>query len=611
MDAQAPRTQYEDRVARHTASIEEADRTIARTADLRLIAFVALLAAFGWALFGNGSVHLLWLPLAAFIALVVRQGRATRVRIRAERARAFHEAGLRRLDHTWMGTGRQGGALAPEGHLYAPDLDITGPGSLFELLCTARTGVGERRLADWLLAPATPSVVRQRQGAVRELAGRLDFRETLAVEEGDVGTALERGAAERWGAAPQRLGGRIEPWLHGIAAFVSTASLVVWMSTNQLGLVMLGSMAVQYVLASRRRAEVTEVLEHADRPAQDLALVGRLLEQLEGTAFEDPYLEARMQELMVDGVPPSRRIRRLSFLMDLVDARHNHIFLPISFLLSLGTQLAFRIEAWRAENGAALAGWLDVLAEVEALASLAAHAGDHPDDPYPTVVDDGSTVFEGTGLAHPLLPRESAVANDVHLAVGGDVPQAFLVSGSNMSGKSTLMRTVGIQAVLAFAGAPVRARTLRLSPLALAASIRIHDSLQEGASRFYAEIARLKQVVDLTEGGTPVLFLLDEILHGTNSRDRGIGAAAVVRQLVDRGAIGLVSTHDLALARMEASSDGRIRNVHFEDQVVDGRMAFDYTLRDGVVERSNAIALMRMVGLDVQDEAAGDAVSEA
>ncbi|MDF1702148.1 MAG: DNA mismatch repair protein MutS, partial [Planctomycetota bacterium] len=255
----------------------------------------------------------------------------------------------------------------------------------------------------------------------------------------------------------------------------------------------------------------------------------------------------------------------------------------------------------RAENGVPLADWLDVLAEIEALSSLAAHAGDHPEDPFPEIVTDGATVFEGTGLAHPLLPRTSAVPNDVHLARADETPQAYLISGSNMSGKSTLMRTVGVNTVLAFAGAPVQATMLRLSPLALAASIRIHDSLQEGASRFYAEIARLKQVVDLTEGDVPVLFLLDEILHGTNSQDRVLGASAVVRQLVERGSLGLVSTHDLALADMARGSEGRIRNVHFEDQVVEGAMAFDYTLREGIVERSNAIALMRMVGLDVDD----------
>ena len=597
-----PRTTYESRLAEHRATAEAAEATADRLADLRLVAFLAFLGLLGAALFTNLTPHLIWLPLAAFVWLVLRHGRATEVRLRAERAMRFHEAGLRRLDGTWPGTGRTGDGLAPERHLYAADLDLTGQGSLFELVCTARTAVGEQRLADWLLAPASPDVIRSRQGAVAELAADLQFRETLAVEEGDVARAMERGAAEAWGAEPRRLAGSLEPWLHAIAAAVTTVSLVAWLAWDKLGPVLLVSLIVQYVLAARRREVVTEVLEHADRPAQDLALVGRLLAHLEDASFESAHLQQRLERLAVEGIPPSRRIEKLSRLMDLVDARRNDVFLPISFLLSLGTQLAFRLEAWRAENGKALADWLDVLAEVEALSCLAAHAGDHPDDPYPEIVEDGATVYDGEALAHPLLPRDKVVANDVTLERDGSEPQAFLVSGSNMSGKSTLMRTVGVNAVLAFAGAPVFAKRLRLSPLAVAASIRIHDSLQEGASRFYAEIARLKQVVDLTDAETPVLFLLDEILHGTNSHDRGIGAAAVVLQLVERGAIGLVSTHDLALARMEATSDGRIRNVHFEDQVVDGQMAFDYTLRDGVVERSNAIALMRMVGLDVEDE---------
>lgn len=596
-----PRSTYEARLAAHQETAQAAGAAADRIADLRLVAFVAALGLFIAALTTNLTPHLLWLPLAAFAWLVIRHGQATERKLRAERAMRFHEAALRRLDGTWPGTGRTAEGLAPAGHLYAPDLDLTGEGSLFELLCTARTAVGEQRLADWLLAPATPEVIRSRQGAVRELAGELTFRETLAIEEGDVARAMERGTAEAWGVAPRKLAGTIEPWIHGVVAAVSTGALITWLATDRGGLVMLVSMVVQYVLAARRRGVVTDVLEHADRPAQDLALVGRLLEHLEGASFTSDHLAPRIAKLAVEGVPPSRRIARLSRLMDLVDARHNQIFLPISFLLSLGTQLAFRLEAWRAENGETLASWLDVLAEVEALSSLAAHAGDHPDDPYPTILDDGSTRFEGTGLAHPLLPRSDAVSNDVCLARGADVPQAFLISGSNMSGKSTLMRTVGVNTALAFAGAPVLATSLTLSPLAVAASIRIHDSLQEGASRFYAEIARLKQVVDLTDEATPVLFLLDEILHGTNSHDRCIGAAAVVQQLVERGAIGLVSTHDLALADMENTSEGRIRNMHFEDQVVDGEMAFDYTLRPGVVERSNAIALMRMVGLDVDD----------
>jgi DNA mismatch repair ATPase MutS len=202
----------------------------------------------------------------------------------------------------------------------------------------------------------------------------------------------------------------------------------------------------------------------------------------------------------------------------------------------------------------------------------------------------------GEVLGHPLIPESRNVRTDLRLS---DEPRVLVVSGSNMSGKSTLLRTAGVNVVLALAGAPVRARRLRLSPLQVGASIHIQDSLQAGASRFYAEIKRLRQIVDLTHGSVPVLFLLDEILHGTNSHDRRIGAEGVVRGLLDRGAIGLVTTHDLALARVAEELAPLAANVHFEDRLEDGKMTFDYRLRPGVVQRSNALELMRSVGLEV------------
>ncbi|MDF1702147.1 MAG: DNA mismatch repair protein MutS, partial [Planctomycetota bacterium] len=339
MPSADPRTIYEEHLARHRQQAAEAERAADRIADLRLVAFLALLAALGAAFFSDVTVHLVWLPLVAFVWLVLKHGRATETRLRAERAIRFHEAGVRRLDGTWPGTGRQGDGLVPDGHLYAPDLDLTGEGSLFELLCTARTAVGEQRLADWLLAPAAADVIQARQPAVRELAGRLTFRETMAVEEGDVARAMERGAAEAWGAAPRRLAGVLEPWLHAVAALATTVSLIGWGFYDTPGWPLLLSMVVQYALATRRRETVTEVLEAANRPAQDLALVGRLLEHLERTEFESPHLQSRIGRLTIEGVPPSQRIRSLSRLMDLVDARHNQVFLPLSFLLSLGTQL--------------------------------------------------------------------------------------------------------------------------------------------------------------------------------------------------------------------------------------------------------------------------------
>jgi DNA mismatch repair ATPase MutS len=209
---------------------------------------------------------------------------------------------------------------------------------------------------------------------------------------------------------------------------------------------------------------------------------------------------------------------------------------------------------------------------------------------------EGAPLFEGIGLTHPLMPASQAVPNSVSL--GGEL-QLLVVSGSNMSGKSTLLRTAGINAVLAMAGAPVRAERLRMSLLAIGSTIRIQDSLQAGTSRFYAEIQRIRSIMALTEGALPVLFLLDEVLHGTNSHDRARGAEAIVRGLVDKGAIGLATTHDLALAAVATALEPRARNVHFEDRVEAGKLIFDYRMRPGVVERSNALELMRAVGLKV------------
>ncbi|HEU4754153.1 MAG TPA: DNA mismatch repair protein MutS, partial [Armatimonadota bacterium] len=226
---------------------------------------------------------------------------------------------------------------------------------------------------------------------------------------------------------------------------------------------------------------------------------------------------------------------------------------------------------------------------------LAAYGFEHPQDPFPELADEGP-LFEVEGIAHPLLPAARAVRNDLSL---GPELRMLIVSGSNTSGKSTLLRSVGVNTVLALAGAPVRARRLRLSRLSVGASIRVQDSLQGGISRFQAEILRLRRIVELTGGPHPVLFLLDEILHGTNSHDRRIGAAAVLRSLVERGAIGLTTTHDLALTQVAGSPELKAANVHFEDHMEDGRMAFDYHLRPGVVQKSNALELMRAVGLDV------------
>jgi len=339
-----------------------------------------------------------------------------------------------------------------------------------------------------------------------------------------------------------------------------------------------------------------------EKRSRDLSLLARVLACLERPTFHTNRLRELQSQLAETGkggrgLPPSQQIAELGNLLDLLNSRKNQLFAPIALLLLWGTQMAFAIERWRARSGAHIKDWLAVVGEFEALCALATYAYENPEDPFPEIVTD-KVCYDGEGLAHPLLPlpRERRVRNDFRL--GGDL-RLLVVSGSNMSGKSTYLRTIGINAVLALAGAPVMALRMRVSPLVLGATLRIQDSLQAGHSRFYAEILRVRQVVDLSRGPLPLLFLLDEIFAGTNSHDRRLGAEAVVRGLVDAGAIGLITTHDLSLTHIAEQLAPHADNVHFADHFVDGKMIFDYRLQPGVVRNSNALALMRAVGLEV------------
>jgi hypothetical protein len=360
--------------------------------------------------------------------------------------------------------------------------------------------------------------------------------------------------------------------------------------------VALAWLLVQAGIVTTWRRQISTVLHRLDMPVHDLGLVTELLVRLEREPFQSPKLVALHRALLADGEPPSRLIARLQRYVSALDSTHNLLFLPLAMVLLVRSQAAAAIDRWHAAHGRSLSIWLKAVGELEALASFATYAYEHPADPFPDLRSD-SPVFDARGLAHPLIVEGSAVANDVRL--GGGAPHVLVVSGSNMSGKSTLLRAVGVNVTLALAGAPVRAQSLALSPLALGATLKVDDSLQEGHSRFYAEILRIRDIVSRARGSMPMLFLLDEILHGTNSHDRRIGAEAIVRSLVEAGAIGLVTTHDLALTELVGQLGGRAANVHFEDRIESGRMVFDYTMRPGVVERSNALALMRAVGLDV------------
>ena len=591
-----PRDEYSRRLEVRRRSLANRERWERRLADGRLAAFSLGAALLAWALW-SGRISWAWAvgPAVVFLALVVVHARVARFTRRAARAVAYYENGLKRIDGDWAGTGVQGLSYLDAEHPYAADLDLFGSGSLFERLCTARTRAGEERLAAWLLAPTDPDSIRARQGAVVELRPKLDFREAVALLGADVREGIDPEGLTSWGSAPAVFTARLPALIAPVLAALGIAALVVWVATAVGSKPLVAIAAVEIVYFLTQKGRVRRVLGSVERRTHDLILISELLARLEGESFAHPHLARLRGALETKGAPASRRVARLARLLNLIDWGNNQMFAPIAALLLWKTQLAMRVDAWRVRNGPEIAGWLAAVGEFEALESLAAFAFENPGDPFPEIADD-ETVYEASALGHPLIAESKCVRNDVRL--GGDL-RVLLVSGSNMSGKSTLLRTVGVNAVLAFAGAPVRANRLRLSVLSIGATLRVQDSLQAGRSRFYAELTRIRTLAGMAERPPALLFLLDEIFHGTNSHDRTVGAEAVIRGLINRGAIGFVTTHDLALAAVAERLTPQALNVHFEDQLVGGTLHFDYRMRPGIVTHSNALALMRAVGLDV------------
>jgi len=607
-----PSEEYKRRLDARNRLVEHYKKLDLLVGRLRLVTGLVFVAVFWLA----AELHLIsgwwiFLPIGAFVALVARHERIRTLGRQTQRAAAFYERGLARIEDRWISveafydrlgsrtetpravTDRPYSEFDPA-HPYALDLDIFGKGSLFELLSQARTRSGERALAAWLMGPASPSAIIDRQQAIDELRTNLDLREDLSVLGDDVRAAIHPEWMKRWGTRPPILHSSAARRVAPVLSLLMISSLVYYLGFFGSGWFVLAALGLGGAFALHYRNRVREITDAVADPVKDLQILSLLLARLEKEEWKTKKLRELQAAFETQGRPPSKEIHKLVLIIEWLNSRLNPLFAAMAPLLLWSTQFAFAIEEWRTQHGSAIGRWLDAVGELEALCSLSAYAYEHPEDPFPQIVENG-TEFEGEDLRHPLLPLAQCVPNSVRL--NRDRP-VLIISGSNMSGKSTLLRTVGVNAALAFAGAPVRAKRMRVSILAIGATIRVMDSLKQGTSRFYAEIQRLHDIMELTKK-MPVLFLLDEILHGTNSHDRAVGAEAVIRGLIDRAAIGLVTTHDLALTKLADSLSTSAVNFHFQDHLENGRMVFDYSLHPGVVEKSNALALMRAVGLEV------------
>jgi hypothetical protein len=525
-------------------------------------------------------------PILLFVTTVLLRNRTRMVWRRAGLAVAFYNQRLARLEDRWAGQGSSGSRYLDASHPCAADLDLFGSSCLFELLCPPCSRIGEDTLASWLCTPAAAEVVRHRQAAVCELAGHLALREDLAVLSADLpdGDVLVTLAA--WTvAAPRGIASQYR-WAVRFLACLPLGALVGGILLGAGLIPFLGALLLARAVGWVLRGGAKDSVELIEMQGYGIVPLAALMGRLESETFTAPALAAISSTLTRSPGPASRQLLRLGRMLGRS---------PLASLLLGREWVVLAAEVWRLRAGGILARWLRALGEAEALCAFAAFSFENPTHNFPEIVHEG-TCFEAAGLGHPLLPHAICVTNDVRL---DNELRLLVVSGSNMSGKSTLLRAVGINAVLALCGAPVRAQRMRLSPFVIGATLHVQDSLQAGHSRFFAEVLRVRRLLDLARGQPPLLFLLDELFQGTNSHDRRHGAEAVLRNLLAAGAVGLVTTHDLALTELVGLFAPHAQNVHFTDHFEDGKMVFDYRMKPGVVPSSNGLALMRAVGIEV------------
>jgi hypothetical protein len=594
----SPRSAYERRLGE--VQTEEAELLVKDSTFVRIRTGIFVSALLLGILCVGESQYVSWLwmlvPVGIFFCLLPFHQRCMR-RLQLARARVqFHKSRISRLDRVFGPEVVDGAEFSDELHPWTQDLDVFGRGSLFQMLNECRTQPGRQMLARWMTTITDGDTIRLRQSRAQGLKPHLELRESLACIPDSPNWKTAESLLRQWVQEPAE---PIPLWVllwASVIGFISVPviALVTFDVLSMRWLLLMVILQTPAVLMTRRQIRATAA--KMDNVDSALKQFGHVIEVFERTSVDEPAVRDLQNRFHCAEGTASSAIHRLSRLTQWQNnAMRNQFFAPIAWACGLFVLLTHLLECWRRRHGRDVADWLETVACLEATVSVAGYSFDHPEDCLPEISDD-VPLLAAEELGHPLLKPESCVRNSLSLTL---VHPLMLVSGSNMSGKSTFLRSIGTSVVLTLCGSVVRARRFQTYPFQMGTAMRVSDSLQEGRSLFYSVVRRLKTVVDLTEGSRIVLFLLDEILHGTNSNDRRRGAEAVIRSLVARSALGIVTTHDLALTQIADTMGHQAVNKHFEDTIVDGRMTFDYTLRDGVVERSNAIALMRMLGLDV------------
>ena len=597
-----PTEQYEKRKTYYAQRLKNLTLMINRLSNIRLMTFLAGSGLAGFFYF-NGDVSLgismVAFTVISFVALVIWHQTLKKRQIYIGLLYENHDQALKRLDGEWKSFADAGEDFKDPTHPYSDDLDLFGNSSLFQWINTARTFRGRERLKECLSEPPVEiAPIIEKQEAIKELARNLAWRQRFLADASLTKQTLSspKGIIE-WAKTYDATYLRLEILILARALpIITILFLLLYFSTSSVSLwyPLIGFViqALILLLGKQRGKVLNAVYSYRD----SIKIYEKMLDRFEKRSFQAKYLQSLKKGLRNrDGKSASEQIRKLAWLSELTASRNNAMFLIINVLTLWDIQCMISLESWKEKSGRNLGEWVDTIAELEALSSLSIIHFDHRGWVFPEISAENSGIKSGK-LGHPLL-RES-VCNDLSIERCSGI---LLITGSNMSGKSTLLRTVGINLVLAYSGAPVYAQFFSCSIMQIYTCMRVSDNLGENISSFYAELLRIKQIVSASKSDQKIFFLLDEIFKGTNSQDRHAGAKVLITQLSKAGSMGMVSTHDLELGDLERESDRRVRNYHFREYYKNDKIHFDYKLRAGISSTRNAMYLIKMAGIEVDE----------
>ncbi|SMB90183.1 MutS domain III [Desulfonispora thiosulfatigenes DSM 11270] len=599
-----PEDIYKKKKAKYLDLLKGQSAKINKLSSLRLIIALAGIVNIMFLYMTKNYIpinYILPIYLVLFTYLVVRHNKVKREYEYSCALHSINEDALIRLKGDWKSFKDTGIEFKDDSHSFSSDLDIFGQGSLFQYINTTTTAMGRQTLSKYLTHPCeSKDQIITRQEAIKEVSTKLDWRQSFMTE----GMMISEKSYKRKNNLIEGLYKFVEtknenytkPWLIFGVSLLPVISIIfillylVNIVPYQIPLLALSMQAFISVFKNKERSKnLNLVYTYKER----IKAYSKMLSQIEGENFKSGYLlELKNKLINSDKSTASKQIKKLEKITDNISNRSNLAFIIINILILWDYQCMISLELWKKNSGGKIRNWLETIGEFEALSSLSNIRYDNPSWSTP-IIEDKPYHFTAKDLGHPLL-GESRVCNDLKI---DDLTKVLLITGSNMSGKSTYLRTAGINLVLAYAGAPVCAKEFNCSLFNIYTCMRVSDNLEKNTSSFYAELLRIKEIVDASKNQN-VFFLLDEVFKGTNSHDRHEGAKILIKNLLENNAIGLVSTHDLELEVLEKESNKRVRNYHFEEYYKNNQIYFDYKLKQGISTTRNAMYLIKMVGID-------------